>query len=99
MRLLKKKKFGLFVLSLAAAVAINFYTGYMLCLFSAIYLLAEVALDSEQFVFKKIFKKYFGGLFYIVLAVMMSGFSLLPVYYEISGSRMKESSLRVLFIC
>lgn len=81
----KKKKFGLFVLSLAAAVAINFYTGYMLCLFSAIYLLAEVALDSEQFVFKKIFKKYFGGLFYIVLAVMMSGFSLLPVYYEISG--------------
>ena len=48
----KKKKFGLFVLSLAAAVAINFYTGYMLCLFSAIYLLAEVALDSEHFVFK-----------------------------------------------
>lgn len=69
----------------------------MLCLFSAIYLLAEVALDSEQFVFKKIFKKYFGGLFYIVLAVMMSGFSLLPVYYEISGSRMKESSLRSTF--
>lgn len=93
----KKKKFGLFVLSLAAAVAINFYTGYMLCLFSAIYLLAEVALDSEQFVFKKIFKKYFGGLFYIVLAVMMSGFSLLPVYYEISGSRMKESSLSSTF--
>lgn len=28
---------------------------------------------------------------------MMSGFSLLPVYYEISGSRMKESSLRSTF--
>lgn len=87
-----KRSILLFVLSLATAVAINFYTGYMLCGFAVIYLLAEIILYENGCHIKIIIRDYLKGLGCILLAAMLAGFSLIPVYYEISGSRMTASS-------
>lgn len=89
-----KKKILLFVLSLGAAAAINFYTGYMLCGFAAIDLMAEIILRQDKLHIKMILREYVKGLGCILLAVLLAGFSLIPVYYEISGSRMSASSFK-----
>lgn len=41
-----------------------------------------------------ILREYVKGLGCILLAVLLAGFSLIPVYYEISGSRMSASSFK-----
>lgn len=93
-RFITRKKIVLFVVSMAMAIIVNFYTGYMLCLFAGIYLLLEILLRKERIIIREILTDYIKGLGCIVLAVLLSSISLFPVCYEISGGRLQGTSLK-----
>lgn len=88
-----KKRSVIFILSLSWAISINFYTGYMLCIFSGMYLVAEILLKNEKWRINEVIRDLLKGGACIFLSVAMAAWSLFPVYYEISESRMNESSI------
>lgn len=47
-RLIFEKRYGLYVISLAAALIINYYTGYMLCIFAVFYFVYELLLAKRS---------------------------------------------------
>lgn len=72
-----------FVLSASLMVFINFYIGYMLCLFSFIYLLFE-NFHSEKKFNKIVYIDYFISAFFIVLTSL---FTLYTTFLSVSASK------------
>lgn len=84
--LVSEKKISLYCVSLLAAVAINYYIGFMLCIFSVIYF-AFTLLTSQTATFKAAASRF--GLFALasVLAGGMSAVVLLPALRSLAGGK------------
>jgi len=88
-RLVKEGKFKLFIISLAIAVCSNYYIGYMLCIFVAIYFFAFIVskspdelngLNETNHVFKSLVRIAIAS----VIALMMAAAIIFSAYYSLS---------------
>ena len=88
-RLIVKGRSELFIISLSVAVFSNFYIGYMMCIFSALYFFAfyfskdseEINPRGEKFHFaKRLCRMGFSA----VIVVSVTAIILLPTYYSLS---------------
>ncbi len=92
-RVCDKRRFKLYVLSLVYVFVANFYIGYMVGIFSAIYFLYYLASGKSK---NKCFGEYCGSVllygFSSVSAIMMSAFMILPVYKSLSNGKFEFST-------
>lgn len=87
-RVCDKRKFVLYVLSLVYIFASNFYIGYMVGIFSALYFLYYIF--SGKSVNKRFGQKCAAAVVYAaasVAAILMSCFMILPVYKSLSNGK------------
>lgn len=75
-----------YVLSLAIAIIANFYIGFMLCIASFIFYVAQMVLSDRRFVdnIKRTFGKY---MFASLIGVGISTFLLIPTYLGLPSER------------
>ncbi len=77
-KLIYEKKVTLYIISLTITIISNFYIGYMVCIFSALYFIYNyILLENKD---KKIIKKF---IISSLLAGLMCSIILLPVIYEL----------------
>ena len=88
-RICDKRRFKLYVLSLVYIFVANFYIGYMIGIFSALYFLYYMASGKSK---NKCFGEVCGAtLMYglsSVSAILMSAFMILPVYKSLSNGKL-----------
>ena len=80
----KNSKF-LYIFSLAVILVANYFIGYMICIFSVIYFIAYLILQTKKFNLKHIFKKSFIFAYSSVLAGGLSAAFLLPLFLGLSS--------------
>ncbi|MBQ4568660.1 MAG: YfhO family protein [Ruminococcus sp.] len=81
---LRDKKFGLYIVSLALSVMFSFYIGYMVCLFV---LIVSICYTLVSFVnFKESFKNAGKMLGYTVVAFMITAVITIPAFLNLSAS-------------
>ena len=87
-RVCDKRRFKLYVLSLVYVFVANFYIGYMVGIFSALYMFYYLASGKSS---NKNMREYFGAMMMYgcasVSAILMSCFMLLPVYKSLSNGK------------
>lgn len=87
-RVCDKRRFKLYVLSLVYIFVANFYIGYMVGIFSALYMLYYLASGKSS---NKNMREYIGAMLMYacasVAAILMSCFMLLPVYKSLSNGK------------
>lgn len=92
-RVCDRRKFVLYVLSLVYIFASNFYIGYMIGIFSALYFLYYIF--SGRSVNKRFGQKCAAAIVYAaasVSAILMSCFMILPVYKSLSNGKFAFST-------
>ena len=84
--IVKHKKFVLYSVSLTLTLIINYYIGFMVCIFSAIYFAYKMLLRRVKPI-KKFFKKI--GIFVLcsIIAALIAGVVLIPVFFDIQEGR------------
>ncbi len=91
-RICDKRKFVLYVLSLIYVFVANFYIGYMIGIFSALYFLCYLASGKST---NKDFGQYCGAVVMYgaasVSGILMSCFMLFPVYRSLSNGKFEFS--------
>ncbi len=91
-RICDKRKFLLYVLSLVYIFVANFYIGYMIGIFSALYFLWYLCSGRSQ---NRQFGEYCGSVLMYgagsVCAILMSCFMILPVYKSLSNGKFEFS--------
>ncbi len=91
-RVCDKRRFLLYVISLVYVFVANFYIGYMIGIFSALYFLYYLVSGKST---NKVFGEYCGAtLMYgaaSVSAILMSCFMILPVYKSLSNGKFEFS--------
>lgn len=91
-RICDKRRFKLYVLSLVYVFVANFYIGYMVGIFSAIYFAYYLASGKGG---NKCFGQYCGSVLLYgassVCAILMSAFMILPVYKSLSNGKLTFS--------
>lgn len=91
-RICDKRKFLLYILSLFYIFVANFYIGYMVGIFSALYFVYYLASGRSE---NKVFGEYCGAVIMFgtssVTAILMSCFMILPVYKSLSNGKFEFS--------
>jgi len=57
-RIIEKDKADLFYISLSIALISNWYTGFMICVFSALYVIYNLILNDDTVLIKRVLKKF-----------------------------------------
>lgn len=83
-RLVTEQRAFLYVASLAGAIITNFYTGYMLCIFSVLYFLCYFFLIAERKREVRTVMLYAGS---SLLGGALSAFTVLPMLASLSGGK------------
>lgn len=91
-RICDKRRFKLYVLSLVYVFVANFYIGYMVGIFSALYFVYYLASGKSS---NKCFREYRGSVllyfFSSLSAILMSAFMIMPVYKSLSNGKFEFS--------
>ncbi len=88
--LVKENKVVLYTVSLALAVIFNFYIGYMICIFTAIYFFAECVISG---IGRKEFLKKLGLIaVFSLIGLAFTAFITLPTYNALQNSYSAEKS-------
>ena len=84
--IVKHKKFALYTVSLSLTLIINYYVGFMVCIFSVIYFAYKMLLRKVRPA-KQFFKKI--GIFALcsIIAALIAGVILIPVFFDIQEGR------------
>ncbi len=82
--LIKEGKWKLYVISLAVLVVSNFYIGFMVCIFTAIYFLTECM--KEAMGFKKFMKKLGFMAVCSIIALALTAFMTIPAYMALQNT-------------
>ena len=85
-KIIEGKNILQYVFSLSIAIIVNFYIGFMLCIGSFIFYIAQLLLSTEEFTntLKKTFIKYS---FSSLVSVGISAFLLIPTYLGLPSNR------------
>lgn len=84
--LIQKKQPTLYILVLAAALMIHYYTGYMLCLFAVLYFIYELLL-SENLHKKEVISLIRSFTLSSLLSGGLSAITVIPALYSLIGGR------------
>ena len=76
--LIKEGKFKLYTISLAVAFISNFYIGFFLCVFVALYFIAEVI--SSKIGIRTILKRFWQILLFSLIGIALTAILILPAY-------------------
>ncbi len=82
--LLKENKFILYTVSLSLALIFNFYIGYMICIFTAIYFISQCIIMPIKG--KELLKKLGMIAAFSAVAIAITAFITLPTYYALGNS-------------
>lgn len=84
------KHFLLYVISLSLTVWCNYYIGYMICIFCALYCIKELCVRKNQKIKEKIIILVkFAGV--SVISVLIDSFSLIPTVLSLAGEKALNS--------
>ncbi len=83
-RLIDHHRFGLYCICLAATFITNFYIGYMVGIFSAIYAIYYYFSNYAADNFKKMFSAAWRFALFSCIAVMIAAIIILPAYYSLT---------------
>lgn len=86
--LIKENKCVLYIISLAIAVISNFYIGFMLCIFTAIYFFSECI--KEKLAIKEFFKKLGTIAVASIISLAMTAFITVPTYVALGQTVASE---------
>ena len=89
-KIIQNKKSLLYILFLTLAIFINYYLGYMLCIFSAIYFLWQILISKKRKEDKKQVLLIFT--FSSVFCGLLSSIVLIPAGFQILGNRVLKSN-------
>ena len=87
--LVNKNKIKVYIISLAMMLFINYFIGYMLCIFSVLYFIMQMIIETNKFDFKKIIKKCLTFAGSSLIAGGLCAIFLIPLYFglkEISAT-------------
>ncbi len=82
--LVKEKKYKLYTLSLAAAVFANFYIGFMVCIFTALYFFVRCAVEKNNR--NELLLNLRNIILFSIIAILMCAVVLLPVIVALQGT-------------
>jgi uncharacterized membrane protein YfhO len=86
--LITENKASLYTISLALAVIFNFYIGYMICIFTALYFFAEcIALNVDK---KELLRKLGKIALFSLIALALTAFITVPTYNALQNSYSAE---------
>ena len=80
-KIFKENKYYYYTITLTLAIIFNFYIGYMICIFSALYFIYKFIINKANK------EKLFKYLLYSLFAGCMSSFTLIPVVIELLESK------------
>ena len=86
-RLVEKKQFALFVATLALALIINYYIGYMLCILSVFYFLYVYFYKPRKGGFKAFAKTFLRFALAGIVAGGIAAVILLPIYFSLKNGK------------
>lgn len=93
-KILEGKNSLLFGITLFIAVLSNYYIGYMICLFSFIYIMYSIFIKFDYKKEKKIILKYFlRYLFTGIISVLISSFILIPGLLQLTNSNKETMNI------
>ncbi|HOO28258.1 MAG TPA: YfhO family protein, partial [Lachnospiraceae bacterium] len=82
------KKSKLYIITLAVSILMNYYLGYMLCLFSVFYFLYILVINTTFKKHKRIYLKKIGSfLIASLLGVGLAAFDLIPIVISLKGQK------------
>ena len=84
-KLIKENKCLLYCLSLAITLYSNFFMGYMICIFSVLYFIAFLFINTNSFNWKDVFAKVRNFFVYSLIAGGLCAFFLIPLYFSLKG--------------
>lgn len=82
-KLIKKEKYLLYVISLAVMLYINYFIGYMICIFSVLYFIMYLCLNMKKFDLKYVKKKVLIFFVSSLVAGILCAFFLVPLYLSL----------------
>ena len=97
-RAVHEKKIGLLTVSVAVAIISNWYTGYMVCLFSIFYCVYEYCLHTEMHPLKRFRAEWKAIARYaaaMVMGVLMSCVVLLPALVSLLGGKATNNTVEL----
>lgn len=86
-QLVAKKGKLLYVLTLALILIANYYIGYMICLFLAMYAVYVIVEQQTSFSLKETLIAYFRFGIYSIIAALLAGITLIPTYYSLTQNK------------
>lgn len=86
-QLISGKSRLLYVGSLAIMLIANYYIGYMICLFLAIYALYVIVEKQVAFNLKETIISYFRFGIHSIIAALIAGITLIPTYYSLTQNK------------
>lgn len=82
------KDFWLYMITLAVSILLNYYLGYMLCIFSALFFLYLLLIKTESFRRIKEYGKHIVSfLVASVLGAALMAFDLIPIVFSLQGQK------------
>lgn len=86
-RLISSKGRVLYVFSLAVLLIANYYIGYMICIFLALYALYVIIEKQTTFNIKDTVISYFKFGIHSIIAALIAGIALVPTYYSLTQNK------------
>ncbi|XJS11540.1 YfhO family protein [Aerococcaceae bacterium WGS1372] len=85
--LVTKKSPHLYVISLALLLIANYYIGYMVCLFLAMYAVLVIVENQDKFDFIKLVQSYVRFGIYSISSALIAGIVLIPTFYSLTQNK------------
>ena len=85
-RLVEGKSSLMYILCLTLGIIMNYYMGYMICIFSCIYFLFEIIMQGRYKNKKDCFYLFFRFVIASILSGVMSMIVLIPMLYDLHGT-------------
>ena len=82
-RLVNKDKYLLYIISLASMLYINYFIGYMLCIFSILYYITYLIISTKKFKLKDIITKLIKFGTYSLMSGGLCAFFLIPLFFSL----------------
>ena len=86
-KIIEKNSIVLYVVSLAAILMINFYMGFMICIFSVLFFFYRMLIRFDIHSLKNAKKQIFSFIMGSLLSAGLAAVVLIPVYFQIENSR------------
>lgn len=86
-KIINKKSPYLYVITLATLLIANYYIGFMVCIFLAIYAVFIIVENQTKFNIKHSIREYFRFIAYSISSALLAGIVLVPTFYSLTQNK------------